>query len=97
VKTISLKLPEHLDARLAALAQQRGGAGKSELIREAIERLIESDSTPGAGSVLDGMRDLVGKYRGPADLSSNPKYMEDFGRDTRNRRHRTARRRVQSK
>ena len=33
------------------------------------------------GSVLEGLEDIVGSVSGPPDLSSNPKYMEDFGKD----------------
>jgi hypothetical protein len=36
--------------------------------------------TPRPGSCLERAGDLVGSVEGPGDLSTNPKYMEDFGK-----------------
>jgi hypothetical protein len=57
-KTISLKLPDEIDARLEAPARARGRT-KSDLTREALTRFLESDGGSGA-SCLDLVRDLVG-------------------------------------
>ena len=32
------------------------------------------------GGLLDGMDHLVGAVEGPGDLSTNPAYLDDFGR-----------------
>ena len=81
MKTVSLKLPVQLDARLAGIARRRGGAGKSALIREALERFVAADAEVRAGSLLEALADLGGSVRGPADLATNPKHMEGFGRE----------------
>lgn len=51
MKTISLKLPDALDAKLTALIKQRG-MGKSALIREAIEDYVAHQDEALAGSLL---------------------------------------------
>lgn len=95
MKTISLKIPEHLDARLDKLVKQRGNAGKSQLVREAIEHYVDRETPVRSASVLEGMLDLIGKYSGPGDLATNPEYMEGFGSDrVGDRRRRPARRRA---
>ena len=78
VKTISLKLPEEIDTRLTARARAMGKT-KSELTREALMRLLETDGASGA-SCLDLVRDLVGTASGPGDLASNKKHLRGYGR-----------------
>jgi predicted transcriptional regulator len=79
VKTISLKVPEGLDAHLEQLAVERG-TSKSELVRQALEAHLGS-LLGGAGersfATLAG--DLAGCILGPADLSTSPAHAEDFG------------------
>ena len=79
MKTISLKLPESLHAKLERVAKQRG-MNKSVLVRSAIEHFING-RIPATKSVsaLELAGDLVGCLEGPGDLSTNPKYMEGFG------------------
>ena len=80
---ISLKLSEDLDAQLTEQAQRRR-LSKSELVRRALttflqtsEQAIEGSASP---SALDLLADLVGCCEdGPADLSSNPAYLSEFG------------------
>lgn len=81
---VSMKLPERLNKRLADAARRRKRA-KSEIIRQALEQFLaaEPDAPKRAvkkGSFLDVAGDLIGSVEGPGDLSTNPKYMEDFGR-----------------
>ena len=91
MKTVSLKLPEHLDARLSSIARRRGAPRKSALIREAVERFVDAESETRAGSLLDSLADLCGSLEGHADLTTNPKYREGFGRDRIGHRgHRSA-------
>lgn len=78
MKSLSLKLPDNLDARLAGLARRRG-ISKSELVREAIEGHLERGAVAVPGSIGDLARDLAGCVEGPVDLSTNPKYMNGFG------------------
>jgi Arc/MetJ-type ribon-helix-helix transcriptional regulator len=83
MRTLTVKLPPALEARLEALVRKRKQS-KSELVREAIARLVDEREAPG-GSVLDLIGDLVGMESGPTDLSTNPKHMRGYG-ETRNRR-----------
>ena len=78
VKTISLKLPDAIDARLEARAKDLGKT-KSEIAREALGRFLE-ESSPTAMSCLDLVRDLVGTAHGPGDLASNKKHLRAYGR-----------------
>lgn len=84
MKTLTVKLPPALEARLEALVRTRKQS-KSELVREAIGLLVEQSGAPAKGSVLDFIGDLVGMENGPTGLSTNPKHMRGYG-EPRNRR-----------
>ncbi len=80
---ISLKLTEALDAQLTEQAHRRR-LSKSELVRRALTAFLQtSELDVGGGSsqsAADLLADLVGCCEdGPADLSSNPAYLSDFG------------------
>ena len=80
---ISLKLTEDLDDQLTAQAQRRR-LSKSELVRRALSAFLQLSEQGGDGlqpqSAADLLADLVGCCEdGPADLSSNPAYLSDFG------------------
>jgi hypothetical protein len=81
MKTISLKLPAGLHARLDRAARHRKQS-KSELVRTALEQFLNGKhraepAGPVSALVLAG--DLVGCAEGPGDLSADPRYMEGFG------------------
>ena len=78
MKTLSLKLPESLLAKLNSTAKERGES-RSVLIREAIETYIMGAGNVQKGSCLDFAGDLVGCVKGPVDLSFNKKHMRDYG------------------
>lgn len=78
MKTISLKLPEAIATRLEAETQKRG-VSKSLMVREALAEYFVSSKQNKAGSFLDLAGDLCGQFIGPADLSTNPKHLEDYG------------------
>ena len=80
MKTISLKLPPALDARLNRAARQRQQS-KSDIVRAALVQYLALKPAPnhGAISALELAGDIVGCVSGPGDLSSNPKYLEGFG------------------
>jgi predicted DNA-binding protein len=75
MKTLSLKLPPSLSVRLERAAKKRGQT-KSEVVRAALEQFLNGER---AMSALELAGDLVGRGKGPGDLSTNPKYMEGFG------------------
>jgi len=78
MKTVSLKLTEGLERKLAATAR-RQRTTKSNLLRLAIETYL-SDSPGGrSGSCLDLAGDLVGCVDATADLSTNRAYLKGFG------------------
>ena len=79
MKNLSLKLPDVLDAKLAAAARRRG-ASKSAVVREALEAYVTRGGKVVPGSALDLARDLAGCLEGPGDLSYNKRHMRGFGR-----------------
>jgi Ribbon-helix-helix protein, copG family len=78
VKSISLKVPDAIDARLEARARELGKT-KSEITREALAQFLDNGQGPN-GSCLDLVSDLVGSVRGPADLASDKKYLRHYGK-----------------
>jgi predicted DNA-binding protein len=79
MKTVSLKLPEALDADLTKVARRRG-LTKSAVVQEALQAYLAGIDRHQAESCLDLARDLWGSVEGPGDLSHNKKYMEGYGR-----------------
>ena len=79
MKTLSVKFPDGLDARLTAVAQ-RQKTNKSALVRKALEGVLGEPGKPRASSALDLVRDLVEWVNGPADLSVKKAYLKEFGR-----------------
>jgi len=78
--TMTLKLPEALNRQIEFVAKKRGRS-KSHIVREALEQTLgEIRKGDENISCYDLVADLVGKGSGPRDLSTNPKYMEGFGR-----------------
>ena len=78
MKTLSLKLPDELDARIGAVARQRR-SNKSEVVRIALDAYLAKESTPQKGSSLDLAGNLVGSLEGPGDLSHHDEHMRGYG------------------
>lgn len=79
MKTLTVKIPEDMDAKLTALAIQQGQS-KSAMIRVAIEQIVESDGQTNGTSALDQIADLIGCVEGAKDLSYNKDHMKGYGR-----------------
>ena len=79
MKTISLKLSESLDAKLNRLVKARKQT-RSEIVREAIELMLNGGEPKHPVSMAELAGDLAGCLEGPGDLSTNPKHMEGYGR-----------------
>jgi hypothetical protein len=79
MKTLSIKLPEELDARLSATARRRGER-RSAIVREALAAHLDITGNSTGPSCLDLVADLAGCIKGPQDLSSNPEYMRGYGK-----------------
>ena len=79
MRSMSLKLPEHLLVQLATEAKARR-VTKSSLVRESLERALRKQPPNGEVSCYDLARDLAGAASGlPKELATNPKYMKGFG------------------
>ena len=79
MRTITLKLPDGLAARVSATVRRRGGS-TSALVREALEDRLGRETRDRAGSCLDLAGDLAGVVDGPSDLSSNGRHLKGYGR-----------------
>ena len=75
MKSMCIRLPSRLSARLERAAKKRGQT-KSEIVRNALEQFLNGERPM---SALELAGDLVGRGKGPGDLSTNPKYMEGYG------------------
>lgn len=76
-----MKVTREQKRMIEQLARRRGVSQKA-VVLDAIQREIgeEAFPEPQPGSFLEAAWDLAGSVDGPPDLSTNPKYMEDFGR-----------------
>ena len=79
MKTLSLKLPDELAARVSAVAK-RMGSNKSEILRNALEAYLENEPTQREGSALEVAGDLAGALEGPKDLSHQDSHMHGYGK-----------------
>lgn len=81
MNTITIKIPDQLAAEVNQVSVLEH-VSKSELVRRALAAYLNTrkSETPFV-SALDQAGDLVGCFSGgPADLSTNPDYMDLFGR-----------------
>ena len=79
MKTLTLKLPEVLEANLKIFSRKMGQS-RSEIVRRALLHYISHDDISQSGPFLDLSRDLVGSIDGPSDLSSNKVTFEGYGK-----------------
>jgi metal-responsive CopG/Arc/MetJ family transcriptional regulator len=79
----TIKLPAKLDRELTALAKERHTT-RAKVLREALHAFAQRNGKVGnktKQTVGALVADLIGSVTdAPADLSTNPKYMADFGR-----------------
>jgi Arc/MetJ-type ribon-helix-helix transcriptional regulator len=78
MKTIRVKVPDELAARLMAVARRRR-TSTSEVVREAIGAYLRGNAQL-RKSIGELASDLIGSVEGPGDLSHNSRYLDDFGR-----------------
>lgn len=78
MKTLTLKIPELLEAQLTTFAQKRG-INKSSLVREALLKYFSYTHPENNVSFLNLAEDLAGSIEGPSDLSHNPDYLREYG------------------
>ncbi len=78
MRVITLKMPDDLAARLTTLARRRG-VSRSELVRIALGSYLGGDGGRSANAA-DLALDLIGRFRGPHDLSHHPRHGKSFGK-----------------
>jgi hypothetical protein len=78
-RQIVARIPRSLEVRLARVARSRGRR-RSEIIRMALEAYLGGKPS---GTVWDRVRHLSSSLEGPADLSTNRKYLLEGFRDRR--------------
>lgn len=79
MKTISIKLPDDLLAKIQYAAKKRGET-RSAFIRESVEEYLSKEKNQSTGSCLDLAHDLAECVQGPPGLSTNPAHMDHYGR-----------------
>jgi len=75
-----MKLTPEQKQQIRLLARQRNTSAKEALMGLVEEALAPTSFKAAPGTFLEGLEDLMGSVSGPVDLSTNPKYMKDFGR-----------------
>ena len=80
MNTITVKIPEDLDAELAAMAESRRTT-KSEVVREALIAALRQSSVQEKPSAYNAMKGACGIVKdGPPDLSTNKKHLREYGK-----------------
>jgi len=75
-----MKLTSEEKEKLRSLAKKRGVSQK-KVVLDLIEKEIKQEPIKAkSNSLLDLNRDLFGVGSGPGDVSTNPKYLDGFGR-----------------
>lgn len=75
-----MKLTPEQKEKIRKLARQRGVSQK-KAVMDLVEKEVNKEPIePKPGSFLEAAHDLFGIGEGPGDASTNPKYMEGFGR-----------------
>jgi len=75
-----MKVTPEQKRKIKDLAEREGTSAKEAVLRLVDEALAGDKLDAPKGSFLSGIEHLIGSVEGPADLSSNPKFMEGFGR-----------------
>jgi Arc/MetJ-type ribon-helix-helix transcriptional regulator len=79
-EVVVVRLPKSLNARLKGLAKRRRSS-KSSVIRDLLETHPSTRDAGRPAALLELAGNLIGSVKGgPADLSTNKKYMEGYGR-----------------
>lgn len=75
MRVVSIELPKELDEQLSEIARRRN-ASRSAILREALEAFARGSNS----SVAEVARDPADSLKGPPALSSNPKYLDGYGK-----------------
>ncbi len=81
-KWFGMRLTPAQKAKIECLAEQKRTTQKPAVMAPVEGELAEGGAVEAQpGSVLALTADLCGSLDGPGDLSTNPKHMEDYGKD----------------
>ncbi len=81
IEWFGMKLTPQEKDKIRLLAKKKGLTLKEAVMSAVNEELVEYKITPKPGSILEKMQHIVGIAEGPEDLSSNPEYLEDIGKE----------------
>lgn len=75
-----MRLAPHERQQIERLAAALGSSMKGAIM-EAVARMLETERLPvKLSGRLQGREDLVGSFEGPTDLSTDPRYLEGYGK-----------------
>ena len=78
---ITVRIEESLRDKLDSIAESAGKT-ESDIVRDAIEDYVSRNGPVATAYDAFKKAGVIGCVKGgPKDLSTNPKYMESFGRD----------------
>ena len=77
---ISIRIPKELQTNMQRLVRATGKS-ESQIVRDALEDYCRKHENEPSCYDLAVAAGIIGCGSGPPDLSTNPKYMEGFGRD----------------
>ncbi len=81
MERINVRVDERLKHQLEAEAREKG-VSPSEIVRQALEEHMQQRTPRETCLDIAKRLGILGSAKGlPADLSTNPKHMEGFGRD----------------
>ncbi|MFO0898388.1 MAG: hypothetical protein U0836_13270 [Pirellulales bacterium] len=81
IERLIVRLEQGLYQRLCLLARRKGTT-KAALVRSVLEAYCRGEAEPSAFELAQRVG-IIGLIKdAPADLSTNPRYLEGFGRDS---------------
>lgn len=76
---LSVSIPEPLAQRLAREVERRQETPDA-IVEQALERTLPPADAESDGTFFEAARAYLGMFEGPSDLSTNPRYLDDFGK-----------------
>lgn len=76
-----MKLSPEQKRKVELLAEKKGTTQKDAIMNLVEEELVDYAIDTTSGSILEKLQDYAGKINGPEDLSTNKKYLDDFGKN----------------
>ena len=77
--TLTLKIPGSIKEKLKNYSMRKG-ITKSEIVRHALLDYFNSDDLAKQGTFYDLAKDIAGSVKSKSDLSTNKKYLSEYGK-----------------